>query len=155
MANFKPSACEIMLKSTYSSRPSGKPVTVSMRLSPLSLGMAPQAAYLVAGLRLDLGDEGGGFFRVDGAGEHEVLPDEEAQRVAKFVKDVMLVDASAPNAQHVHIRFLGGKKQLLVAFVFDSADERVGGDPIGAAGEDRDAVQYEPKKAGSTLVRVW
>jgi len=39
---------------------------------------APQATYLVAGLRLDFGDELGWLLGIGGAGEHEILPDEEA-----------------------------------------------------------------------------
>jgi len=132
----------------------GKPVTVSMRLSPLSLGMAPQAAYLVAGLRLDLGDERGGFLGVDGAGEHEILPDEEAHRVAQVVEDVLFIDAAAPDAQHVHVGVAGRGDEDLVAFIGDGADEGVGGDPVGAAGEDRYAVQCEPEKARPRLVGI-
>src|SRR5215210_5374140 len=45
--------------------------------------VAPQTSHLVAGLRLDFGDEGGRLLGVDGAGEHEVLPDEEAHGVAQ------------------------------------------------------------------------
>jgi hypothetical protein len=36
----------------------------------------------------------------------------------------------------------------------DGADEGVGGDPVGAAGEDRYAIQHEPEKARPWLVGI-
>src|SRR5829696_7477452 len=117
-------------------------------------GVAPQAPDLVAGLGLDLRDEGAGFFGVDGAGEHEVLPDEEAHGVAQVVEDVVFVDASAPDPEHVHVGVASRGKEVLIAFAFDGADEGVGGDPVRAAGEDRRAVKHEPEEARPRLVRI-
>src|SRR5215218_8095728 len=117
-------------------------------------GVAPQAPDLVAGLGLDLRDEGAGFFGVDGAGEHEVLPDEEAHRVAQVVEDVVFVDAPAPDSQHVHVGLARRPNEVLVTFVGNGAHEGVSGDPVRAAGEDRCAVKHEPEEASPRLVRI-
>ncbi|CAM5722845.1 hypothetical protein SVIOM342S_06001 [Streptomyces violaceorubidus] len=45
-----------------------------------------------------------------GAGEEEVLPDHEAQLVARVVEGVVLVDAAAPDPHQVHAR-VGGLAQ--------------------------------------------
>ena len=61
-------------------------------------------------LRLGLGAdavEERGVGRVHPAAEHEVLPDQDAQLVAGVVEGVVLVDAAAPDAEHVHVR-VGG-----------------------------------------------
>jgi hypothetical protein len=116
--------------------------------------VASQTTYLVAGLRLDLGDEGGWLLGVGGAGEHEVLPDEEAHGVTEVVEGIMLVDAATPDAQHVHVGLRSRTEQRLVAFVFHSTDEGVGGDPVRAAGEDRHTVQHDPEEARPRLLWI-
>ena len=68
------------------------------------------AGGLVGDLALDLGEEllGGG---VEVAGEHEVLPDEEAEGVAGLVEGGRLVAAAAPDADHVHVGVRRGLQQ--------------------------------------------
>ena len=41
---------------------------------------------------------------IHAAGEHEFLPDQNSHFIARIVKIVALVDAAAPDAQHVHVR---------------------------------------------------
>ena len=44
------------------------------------------------------------------AGEHEVLPHQQAELVGELVEAIVLVDAAAPDAHHVHVR-VGGRLQ--------------------------------------------
>ena len=58
---------------------------------------------------------------------------------------VVFIDASTPDAQHVHV---GGFDLLQHGFVFGFRGlfrEAVGGDEVGAFGEDRHAVHPEIK----------
>ena len=41
--------------------------------------------------------------RIHAATEHEVLPDENSHFVAEVIEVITLINASAPNAQHVHV----------------------------------------------------
>ena len=45
-----------------------------------------------------------GIGRIERAGEHEVLPHEQAEFIAQVVEVLALVDAAAPYPQHVHVR---------------------------------------------------
>ena len=66
----------------------------------------------------------------------------------------MLVDASAPDADHVHIALGHGLQQRPVFRLAQRRDERGGGNPARAAGEDRPAVQDEPEETRSRLVEI-
>ena len=72
--------------------------------------MHHQPLDVVAGLGLDLGGEE--VLGVGGTGEREVLPDEQAELVARVVEGVVLVDASAP---HPHEVGAGGDGALRAA----------------------------------------
>jgi hypothetical protein len=62
-----------------------------------------QAPHVVDGLAAHVLEEGV-VARIHAAGEHEVLPDEDAELVREVVEAIVLVDAAAPDAQHVHVR---------------------------------------------------
>jgi hypothetical protein len=65
-------------------------------------GMVHKSLDLMANFRLDLGEEGR-LRGVEGAGEHAILPDEDALLVAEIVEVLGLVAAAAPYAQAVHV----------------------------------------------------
>ena len=71
------------------------------------------------------------------------MPDEKALFVAEIVKFLLLVDAAAPETDHVHPSLSGGGKQVVVKRAISFGDEAVRGNPIGALGEDRLAVDDE------------
>ena len=66
----------------------------------------------------------------------------------------MLVDAAAPDAQHVHVRVAGVGQQPLVAGGGDRPDERVGRDPVRPAREQAGAVEHEAEEACAGLAGV-
>ena len=104
------------------------------------------AGRLVGDLALDLGQE----FRcrrVEMAGEHEVLPDQQAELVAGLVEAGRLVAAAAPDADHVHVGVGGRLQQVAGRLRGDAAGQGVGGDPVGAAGEDGAAVDAQAEAA--------
>ena len=82
---------------------------------------------------------------IEMAGEHEVLPDQQAERVAGLVEARRLVAAAAPDADHVHVGVGGGLQQVAGLRRGDAAGQRVGRDPVGAAGEDGAAVDVEAR----------
>ena len=65
-------------------------------------GMRAEPADLIVDLGAHFGEE----VRRRGieiAGEHEVLPDQQAELVAEIVEEILLVEAAAPDADHVHV----------------------------------------------------
>src|SRR5690606_20281915 len=44
-----------------------------------------------------------GIARIHSAGKHKILPNKNSFCVAKLVKIVVLINSSAPNAEHIHI----------------------------------------------------
>ena len=104
--------------------------------------MGAEALHLIAHLGVDHLQELRRR-RVLRAGEHHVLPDEQAELVAEIVEIVELVEAAAPDADHVHV---GGDRlgeEAPDALAGDARGQRVGRDPVGALGEDVDAVDAE------------
>ena len=81
--------------------------------------------------------------RVIAAGEHEVVPDEHAEAVAQVHEGVALVEAAAPDAEHVHVHVERAADQELVALCRDAADDLVHRHPVGALCKDGRAVQHE------------
>ena len=77
---------------------------------------------------------------VSGAGEHEILPDADAEFVAQIVKNIVLVKTAAPDAQHVHIGNGGALNQIGVIFLFQMRGKSIGRYPAGTFGEEPDVV---------------
>ncbi len=65
-------------------------------------GVVAQAFDVVDGLGLHILKELG-IARVHGAGEHEILPDQDAALVAQLIKIILFVEAAAPYPEHVHV----------------------------------------------------
>ena len=98
-------------------------------------GVVAQAQHLRADLGADVLEEAGGGGVVH-AGEHAVLPDEQAELVAEFVEAVALPLPAAPDAQHVHVGGDGVAQQALVDFGLLPRWQGVAGDPVGALAEE-------------------
>ena len=64
------------------------------------------------------------------AGEHEVLPDHEAELVAQLVEIVGLVLAAAPDAQHVHVGGAGALQQVAHRGGGDARGDGIGWNPV-------------------------
>ena len=83
--------------------------------------------------------------RINAAGEHEILPDQDAVAVTQIVERVFGVIAAAPDAQHVHVGVGGALDQPLQVAFSDARGKRIGGDPVGALGEQAHAVDVKRK----------
>ena len=77
------------------------------------------------------------------AGEHEILPDADPVLVAQVVEPVLLVDAAAPDAQHVHVAHADGLGQPGILDARGPRDEGVRRHPGGALGEEGQPVDNE------------
>src|SRR2546430_491511 len=108
-------------------------------------GMAGQAGQLFARLGGHLGGERL-LLRVRGAGEEEVLPDEEPEFVGEVVEVLALVDPAAPDPQIVDVRVGGLGEPGFVAVPGHPAGERVVGDPVGAAYEHGYVVDHDGER---------
>ena len=86
------------------------------------------------------------------AGVHEILPDHQTEFVTEIVKRPMLVDATPPDADHVHVGFGCRLQRGLVVLALEPVREDVVGDPIGTLGEDRPPVDKEAE-TGAELIR--
>src|SRR5260370_24758683 len=82
---------------------------------------------------------------VHAAGKHKVVPDENAHLVAELVEIVALVNASAPYAQHVHVRITNRLEQLTVFRSADASREAISWDPITTLRENGNTVDDECK----------
>jgi hypothetical protein len=110
-----------------------------------------QAGDVVASFGLDL-LQVGLFFRVRGAAEREVLPDQDPELVGGVVERVLLVEADAVDAEQVDVGVLRLLETPAVARGVDAAREAVVRRPVGAAGEDRAAVDHDRERRAD-LVR--
>ena len=81
--------------------------------------------------------------RVDGAAEHQILPDQDALAVAQLVEDLALVLAAAPDAQHVHVRAHRRADEVLVALRRLAGHQRVARYPVGSLAEDVGAIDAD------------
>src|SRR5688500_17175568 len=80
---------------------------------------------------------------VEAATKHEILPNEDSHLVAEFVKIVTLVNASAPDPQHVHVGVARRFKQLAIFVFADAGRKTVGRNPVCALGKYRYAINHE------------
>ena len=106
----------------------------------------PQPPNLLPHLDPQVGQELGIRQRIDAAGEHEVLPDQDAVAVAQVVERLGLVIAAAPDPDHVVVGRRRGAEQRFEPFRGHARRERVGRDPVGPLGEDGHAVDDEGER---------
>ena len=91
---------------------------------------------------------------IERAGIHEILPDHEAQFVAEVVKCLVLVDAAAPDAHHVHVGIGGGLERRLVVLALQSVGEDMIRNPVGPLGEDGTTVDQKSKTRAELIRRL-
>ena len=109
-------------------------------------GVVAQAFDVVNGLQTHVLQQRP-FGRVDRAGVHEILPDQDALAVAKLIEEVVFVDAAAPDAEHVHVDVDRVPDRAFVGLAGDAGQEAVAGDVVGALAENGFAVEQEPQAA--------
>ena len=81
--------------------------------------------------------------RVDGAGEHHILPDENTLLVAEVVEILVFVKAASPDAQTVHVGFDRIGEQGVIPGAGVGFGAGIHRDPVSTLGEDIDAVVAE------------
>ncbi len=89
-----------------------------------------QPADVLEHFLLQVGDKIRAIERVDAAGKDKVLPDENAVAVAEVVEAFLLVEAAAPDTQHVLMRQRGIADQLFEESVGKLRGEGMGRDPV-------------------------
>lgn len=137
------------------------PGTVAELLGPAPVGVAlqvlvvaaPQDQRGVRGEPVDVLPGLGGdlvvqrlLLRVGGAGEGEILPDQQALLVREFVEVVTLVEAASPDPYEVdpcRDRFVEAVGEVVPG---DPGREAVVGDPVHPADEDRLVVDRDPER---------
>ena len=97
-------------------------------------GVVIEPGDLPAHLGRHVGQEilGGG---VKVAGEHEILPDHQAQLVAQVIKPVRLIAPAAPDADHVHVRVHRRAQQVAGGFGRDGRPQSIRRNPVRALHE--------------------
>ena len=81
--------------------------------------------------------------RICAASEHEVLPNQNAVFVTKVVEKIILVDAAAPDTEHIHVGIDRIEDCLFVALGGDTRQEVILWNVVGSFGKKRFAVQFE------------
>ncbi|CAI8253191.1 MAG: Uncharacterised protein [Flavobacteriia bacterium] len=80
------------------------------------------------------------------------MPHHDAFLVAEIIEEIALVDASAPNAEHIHTRFLYGTQQLHVSSVLYSGGKEVLRNVVRPFGEDLAAVEFEKERGADRIL---
>ena len=106
-------------------------------------GMGRQPADLLARLGAHIVQPGAVGRRIQIAGEHEVLPDQQPAFRTHLVKPVRFITAAAPDPQHVHMRRDRTVQQIGHRLGRGAGGQRIGGDPVRAAHEDFAPVDAE------------
>ncbi|KAG0914407.1 hypothetical protein G6F31_021408 [Rhizopus arrhizus] len=75
-------------------------------------GVMPQAAHVVACFGHHAGTERRIVARLHATAEHEVLPHQQAEFIGDVEERIVLVVATAPVAQHVHVGIAGRRQHL-------------------------------------------
>ena len=114
--------------------------------------MGPQSSHRLPRLRFDLRPHRL-FFRIRGASEEEILPGEHPALVAEVVEVVTFVDASTPHSDEIDVGKLRLFDSALVSRPVDSMGERIVGDPVCPANEDRLAVDDDRERRACGIWR--
>ncbi|MMZ63268.1 hypothetical protein D1872_255130 [compost metagenome] len=89
--------------------------------------------------------------RIHGAGEHEILPDQNAMLITQVIEYLCFIYTPTPDAQHVHIGLHSGTNLMQITIRSDLRYEAVVRNVVSAFAEDRDSVQLQIK-ARSCLI---
>ncbi|GAI15286.1 unnamed protein product, partial [marine sediment metagenome] len=77
---------------------------------------------------------------VGGTSEHEILPDANAEFIAKVIEYVSLVDTAAPDAKHIHVCLCGVFEEMGIIIICKAGCKRVGGNPVCTFGKEWNTV---------------
>ena len=80
---------------------------------------------------------------IHGASIHEILPDQDAQRVTIVEEILGRIDATAPDAEHVEMGILGFEDQLLRVFRIHPGLDHLLRDIVGAFGVHRHPIDLK------------
>ena len=80
------------------------------------------------------------------AGEHEIMPEHDAQTVSDLIEGIAFVDATAPDAQHVHVGQSRRREQAFEFVVGHTLLKGVRRDPVAALDEYRPRVDAEVER---------
>ena len=105
-------------------------------------GMVAQSADVIDSLLTDI-FEPLALSRIRAAGKHEVLPYHQPHLVAEVVEQIVLIDASTPYTNHVHIGRNSILKRLAVTVWSDLGQEIILWDIVGAFSKHGNPVEHE------------
>src|SRR4051812_33124162 len=89
--------------------------------------------------------------RIQGAGKHEILPDEKAQFVAKIIERIVFINSATPDPDHVHMRRSCRAKKRFVVFSTESRGEYMSRNPVRAFGKNGPSVYVEMKTLSPSI----
>ena len=98
-------------------------------------GVLTQTADVVHQLTVDILQEGA-ISRIGGAGEHEVLPDEDTTCICFVVEGIFLVRPPTPHAEHIEVRASDVVEELLAIGLRASREKQGAGDIVRALSEE-------------------
>lgn len=85
--------------------------------------------------------EQGAFCRIHAAGKHKVLPNHNSMLITQIIEDIVLIDTSAPDTQHIHVYTGGIENRPFIILGSDARQEVIRRDVIGSFGKNRTPVQ--------------
>src|SRR5262245_162055 len=83
--------------------------------------------------------------RIHAASEHEILPDEDSHLIGNLIEMIRLINAAAPDADHIHVGIADRSKKLVVFFVRDARRKNIGRYPVRSPAKHGNAVDNERK----------
>ena len=104
--------------------------------------MLTQTADVVYQLTVDILQEGA-ISRIGGAGEHEVLPDEDTARIGFVVEGIFFVRPPTPDAEHIEVRASDVVEELLAVGLRAGREKQGAGDIVRALSEERLTIDTE------------
>ena len=81
--------------------------------------------------------------RIATAGKHKILPHHEPKLVANIIESVFLVNAAAPDPNHVHVGVFGHLQQVAIFLFTRARQEVVRGNPVRPLTKHRHVVDLK------------
>ena len=86
-----------------------------------------------------------GISRKHRTGKHEILPYQQAFFIAHFIEEVVFINATAPNTEHIHIGINHRIKQLIIVVWCDFILKAILRNIISTFGVNRFAIHFKIK----------
>ena len=102
--------------------------------------MIAQTFHIVHRLLMDIIEQGA-FCWIHAAGKHKVLPNHNSMLITQIIEDIVLIDTSTPDAQHIHVYTGGIENRPFIILGSDARQEVIRRDVIGSFGKNRTPVQ--------------